>query len=650
MPRPALPQRLRYRFDNFMARGGRSVFTALMVVFALVLVMLIGVRIVLQLSLPGDDGRGFGWSSFTTFLQMTDPGSMGEDAASRGWFQAVAITAGLSGIVMLSALVAFITTAVDRRLHDLRKGHSRVIEEDHTLILGWDEQRVEEIVRELVIANESRKHRAVVVLADRDKEYMDDFLAIGVPERATTTVVTRTGNPSSLVNLQIAAVGTASAVIVLSGCSDSSPAALREESDARVVKTLLAVQHQRREGAPLHVVTEIFDPAIRTLVAQTAGSGVVALHARDMLSRILVQTSRSVGLSVVYDELLSFRDNEIYFYAADWGGATFGELQYRFEQAVPIGICPPGGEVILNPPSQQQLGAEDRLLVIADDDSTIALLPHPIAAPSPHRLPGRRLEQAAERHLIVGHTQKTPLVLRELGKYVMAGSRVELMPRAHHAVNGGEVQAISGEVGGLQVSTLDDDPLDPATWERHHPADYDSIILLSEGDEVRLPDQIDAETILILLLIRRRLQEERAQAEVPTTVITELIESENQALAASTGVHDFVVSSRLVSMLLAQISEEPGMSAVYQSLFDEAGSEIYLKPASLYCDDLPRPLTFADLADLAQQRGEVCLGVKLKAREDRQDLNYGITLAPPKGSRWELSASDALVVLAEDGS
>jgi hypothetical protein len=650
MPRPPLRQRLRYRFDNFMSRGGRSVFTSLLVVFLFILVVLIGVRLLLQAIVPADETRGFRWSSYATFMQMTDTGSMGTDAASSGWFQAVAITAGISGIVMLSALVAFITTAVDRRLHYLRKGHSQVVEEGHTLILGWDEQRVVEIIRELIIANASRKRRAVVILADQDKEYMDDYLAIGVPDRSTTTVVTRSGNPASLVNLQLAAVGTASAVIVLSGCSDFSPAAMREESDARVVKTLLAVQNQRPDGSPINTVTEIFDPAIRSLVAQATGNGVVALHARDVLSRILVQTSRSIGLSVVYDELLSFAGNEIYFFRADWGQATFGELQYRFERAVPIGICPPDNITVLNPPPQRRLEPSDRLLVIAEDDSMIALQPTPVASPGSRHLPSRRQEQSAERHLIIGHTQKTPLVLSELGRYVVEGSSVELMPRAHHAVNGGEVKPVSGLMGGLQVSTLDLDPLDPATWERHQPADYDSIILLSEGDEARLPDQIDAETILILLLIRRELERARADGEVSTTVITELIESENQPLAASTGVHDFVVSSRLISMILAQISEEPLMQQVYQSLFDENGSEIYLKPASLYFDDLPQRVTFAELVGLAQQRGEVCLGVKLKAHEDRQTLNYGITLAPTKTSLWDLGSADALVVLAEDES
>jgi uncharacterized membrane protein YhaH (DUF805 family) len=644
---PPLKQRIRYRFDNFMSRGGRSIFISLLLVFLVILAVLVGARALVQVLSRGA-GHGVGWNSFTTFLQMTDPGSMGEDSASSGWYQAIAITAGVVGIVILSTLIAFITTAVERRLHNLRKGHSSVVEAGHTLVLGWDEQRVVEIVRELIIANESVRHRAVVILAEQDKEYMDDYLAVALPNRATTTVVTRSGSPSSLLNLQLAAAGTASAVIVLSGCPDSAPVAQRQESDARVVKTLLAVQNQRPPGEPLHVVTEIHDPAIRSLVDQTAGAGVVALNARDTLSRILVQTSRSVGLSVVYDELLSFRGNEIYFFQADWQGLSFGELAFRFERAVPIGVYSGSGEMLLNPPRERVLDPADRLLVVADDDSTIALTPGPVAVPGDRRLRPQRLDRSTERHLIVGHTRKTPLVLAELGKYVVAGSRVELMPRAHHIVDGTQLETIARQVGNLAVTTLDLDPLDPATWAEHSPAGYDSIIILSEGDELRLPDQIDAETILILLLIRQALQQGRDQGTVETTVITELVESENQALAASTGVHDFVVSSRLVSMLLAQISEQLLMQQVYQALFAEEGSEIYLKPAWLYLDDLPQQVTFADLVRLAQQRGEVCIGVKLKANENRQDLNYGITLAPSKTGEWALGPADSLVVLAED--
>ena len=43
----------------------------------------------------------------------------------------------------------------------------------------------------------------------------------------------------------------------------------------------------------------------------------------------------------------------------------------------------------------------------------------------------------------------------------------------------------------------------------------------------------------------------------------------------------------MVSMMFAQISEEPRIQDVYDELFDEDGSEIYIKPARLYFRPTP---------------------------------------------------------------
>ena len=65
-------------------------------------------------------------------------------------------------------MVAFITQEFDKRLAMLRKGKSKVIEEDHILIVGFSE-RVIDIIREIVIANESDEG-VIAILADMDKE------------------------------------------------------------------------------------------------------------------------------------------------------------------------------------------------------------------------------------------------------------------------------------------------------------------------------------------------------------------------------------------------------------------------------------------------------------------------------------------------
>ena len=51
---------------------------------------------------------------------------------------------------------------------------------------------------------------------------------------------------------------------------------------------------------------------------------------------------------------------------------------------------------------------------------------------------------------------------------------------------------------------------------------------------------------------------------------------------------------------------------------------------------------------LAQKRGEVCLGVKIKAYEGDPSRNFGVKLNPEKSTRYTLQADDCLVVLAEN--
>ncbi len=120
MPKRTMKHRIRYRFDHFMAQGGRSVFVSLLFVFLSVLILLVILRLIVEVFVPEASDSGVGWSTFITFLQLTDPGSMAEDSVSSGWYRVIAIAAGVVGIGLLAALIAFITTESDRRPHTLR--------------------------------------------------------------------------------------------------------------------------------------------------------------------------------------------------------------------------------------------------------------------------------------------------------------------------------------------------------------------------------------------------------------------------------------------------------------------------------------------------------------------------------------------------
>ena len=641
-----------------MARGGSSIFLSLTFVFLGLLALFATVRLIIMFAMGnaevGAGGEsplqyGGGWLNniYVVFLQMTDPGNMNHDMLSNPVYKIPAIFAGMTGVIMLSALIAFITTALDQKIAELKKGHSKVIEEGHTLLLGWNE-RVIEVIRELVIANESEDNPCIAILADKDKEEMDDFLKLNMPDTQNTRVVTRSGTVSSLVNLEIVSVEESKSVIVLASCNQGSSDKEKLVSDTMAIKTVLAVMAARsHDGVELNVVAEVFDDRNREVIEKIAPDHVSTIDTNEILAKILVQTSRSVGLSVVYNEILSFDGCEMYFHNDNWGDITFGELQFRWPDGIVMGLRHEDGTLAINPAIDTQLQPGDDVLILAEDDSTIDYASAPVATPNEMQLVDGRRNLELERELIIGWTPKVPIILNEYADYVKEGSEIDIMLREPDDSVRGEVERIDEELEGVSIQLLDGDPLTTEGLLETEPFKYDNIIILSQSGEEGQDERIDSETIVILLLLRRIFDEQQHEAG-KTKLITEVLDSDNQVLVASTGVQDFVISNRMVSMVLAQMSEDADIKRVYDDLFQEDGSEIYLKPASLYLENLPVEMTYADAIALTQKREEICLGVKLKADEQDMDKNFGVKLIPEKNTRYTIGPEDCFVVVAED--
>ena len=453
--------RFRYKFDSFMAKGGGSIFKALTAVFVVTFLLIGALRGVLLLTYPDiaqqHENIGVLGNLYITFLEITDPGNMAQDIYSGFGYKVFAVLAGIAGIVMLSALIAFITTALDQKIYELKRGRSKVIEEGHTLVLGWNEQRVIEILRELVIANESEKDACVVILADKDKEEMDDVLRLRLKDLATTRVVTRSGDVSTLTNLDMVSLESCSSVIILANCDDTDNAESKASSDAKAIQTVLATMGNEIDNEDFSVVVEIFNPTHREIVRSSFPDHVITVNTSDILAKLLVQTSRSVGLSVVYNEVLSFDGCEMYFADAEWGDCAFGDLGYRFPDGVPIGVRSADGDITINPPSGQVMEPTDEILIIADDDSTIEFLEEPVAQPENYDLAGVRQEQKIERELMIGWSFKSAAIIREFSDYIMAGSCIHVMLKRPNEQQISEIDALDRELDDIHVELIQKD-------------------------------------------------------------------------------------------------------------------------------------------------------------------------------------------------
>ncbi len=643
-------QRWRYRVDTFLAKGSSALFISLVFAFGAAILLIAALRLLFNLLVPNTE-YSLAQQVWVIFLQLTDPGNMSQDNDSPTIVKTAAVVAGLTGVVIFSALIAFLTTALDQAIAHLKRGHSQVLEEGHSLVLGWS-PRVIEILRELVEANESEADPVVVILSEQSKEDMDEYLRTNFTDRRNTRLVTRSGATASVQALTRVSAGDAKSAIVLAACNPAASLQIKLASDAMVIKTVLALESRMEDREDFTIVAEVFTDRNRQVVKDIAPESVSVIDAEEILAKIMVQTSRTSGLAVVYSELLSFEGCELYFHNDPrWKGVRFDRLQYHFPDGVPIGIRNAEGEIVIRPGLDVLLDEDDEVLIIAEDDSTIEYRPQPVMIPKARNVPDRRIQQRIERQLILGWSYKAPIIIQEYADYVLEGSEVDVMVKDPPPKLEETIQELDGKSENVRVRLIDQDPLVCEELEAMNPFSYNNVIILPQKPTMDIePERIDSETIVVLLHLRKLLKELRDTGrEVETKLITEVLDSSNRELVSHAGVNDFIISNRMVSMIFAQISEEADIQRVYDNLFAEEGSEIYVKPTSLYFDELPVTCRFGDLMRVAQKRDEeICIGFKLKALENDGEANYGVKLIPPKDEEVTLGKGDGLVVVSED--
>ena len=624
--RHSIRERLGYGFDRFMERGTIALIAGLGVVSVLIIVAV--VLFVMLISGPSDPKDGPLDIAWDALMRTLDPGTMGgDDGNALFLFAMLAVTLG--GIFVISTLIGILNTGLEGKLADLRKGRSRVLERDHVVILGWSQQ-IFAVISELLEGGAGRRRNSIVVLADRDRIEMESAIRdrIRIPRRAR--VVCRTGKGSSLSDLQIANPDESRAIVVLQTEGD--------DPDVEVLKTILALTgRQDRRGEPYRIVAEVRDDASAGIARLIAGHEVHLLLADELIARIIAQTSRQSGLSAVYLELLDFAGNEFHVSAMpELVGRTFGEAVARMSGAIPVGIVS-GGEAHLNPKPSRVLAADDRLVLLAADHGSerVADTPAPVDAAA-MRLPAL-VEPRPERIVVLGWNRRGVAIIRELDKYVAPGSELVAVSPLDRVR---EVEAIRG-LANLTVTPRVESTTNRASLDALDISSYPHVIVLCESDD-REPEMADARTLLTLL----HLRDIETKSGREFSIVSEMLDESDRELAEVSEADDFIVSSRVLSLLLAQIAETPDLADVFRDLFDADGAEVYLRDVADYVA-LGTPVTFATLQAAAQARDEVALGYRILAQAKDAKAQYGVLLNPAREAELVFAAGDRVVVLAE---
>lgn len=618
---PSIAARLRYRFDSAFSRGPSVVIAWLGLITLLVILLAAAILTIFQLDgINGDQPpESLIENYWLAMTRVLDPGTF---SGENGWpTRLVMLFVTLSGVFIAGSLIGLIANAVDQRIEELRKGRSNVIETDHTLILGWS-GRVPAIVSELVIANESRKKAAIVIVADVDKTEMEETLRDAIDDAKTTRIVCRRGEPWSTKSLELANLAGARSVVIVG-----------DGNDASTVKTLLAIRVARAEkpGTDAHIVAEVTDMDTAQSLRSLLGDKLVTVSSDHVVAELTAQACRQRGLSGVFHELLDFDGDELYFAPfAQLTGQTYAEAQLSFEKCSLIGVMSADGTVSLNPPAAQALVAGDQLIAVVEDDSLF--LPGPLSAtPTVLAVEPPVVREASRRIVIAGWSDLGPRVIAELDEFLDAGTTIELMLDPALVDVDSVRSALIAHNVVLEVSELGGGPELVAAHAARR--SFHEVIVLGYRNALT-DDEADARTLLTLLAFNQVRQDE---AVGPVRIVAEMLDQRNAALAEATGVDDFVVSDELTSLMLAQLSERSELSQVFTDLFDREGCSIELRPAPSYGAHLAE--RFSDIVATASSLGQSAIGYRLAE-------SGAVVINPAKSALLSLSRADEVLVVA----
>ena len=632
--KPSIAQKLKYEFDNLMSRGTPAMILMLFM-SSLAIVVLAGMVLFLTGFAPADEtGRlSFPEAAWLSLMRTLDPGTMGGDTGTG--FRIVMLFVTLGGIFIVSALIGVLNNGLEGQMERLRKGRSRVLEMNHTLILGWSPQ-IFTVLGELITANQNQKNARIVVLADKDKVEMEDEIRERVEVKGKMRIICRNGSPIDPNDIEIANPQDAKSIIVLPPEN--------EDPDTDVIKTVLAITNNaNRRAEKYHIVTQVrHEKNLAVLKMVGANDTVQAVLTGDLIARVVAQTSRQSGLSLVYTELMNFGGDEIYFkHEPALEGKTYGDALLAYEDSCVMGLRKANGKILLSPPMGAPIEKDDQVFALSEDDDTIrlsSLSPLPINN-ALLRSGGTPLKPKPEKCLILGWNRSGTTIVHELDNYVPKGSQVTVVADVYNIEK--QIRAQGGKLVNQKLTVLEGETTDRDLLDSLNVQEYDHVIVLAYS--TLESQEADAKTLVTLLHLRDMAEKD----ETPFSIVSEMLDLRNRELAEAAQVDDFIVSEHLVSLMMSQLSENAELFDVFTDIFDPEGAEIYLKPIADYVA-VGQPVNFYTVVEAAKARGETAIGYRITAETNDAGKSYGVHTNPKKSQTMTFTGQDKVIVIAEN--
>ena len=618
MRKPTLRQRLRYRFDNLMSKGTPSLLLILGVITAVVVI----IGGLLAIALGGPDGTGGsspGSSIWFSLMHAINTGVLAKEEGTVPYLFVMTIVT-LVGIFITSFLIGTVSNGIKDKVTELQRGKSRVIEKDHVVIIGFDEN-VTSLVEELAYASENQKDAVVVIMADHDKTDMEDTIRDRVSDLGNLRIVCRNGRPDAPKDLKICSLDTCKSIIV--NLSD----------DFMTVKTILACEALLDEygNNDAYITATVRDRDVLHPAKIAGGERAEILNFHKTMARLMVQAGRHPGMSEILSELLSFKGNEFYVEEVpDAAGKTLYEINRCLPHSTAIGVVR-NETPLVHLTNEETVQEGDSLILIAQDDDITSLQEQAIIDDDAFQKEPPTAKEA-QTLLILGYSDLLKQILLEEDANAAPGSKIIL------AVESGKIDEedmpSTAQFENIQVDVRECNIYSRKTLERLVAEGPASILLVADMELD--PEEADARTLMLQLHLTDIAEE--IGGDIPLTI--EMNSSRNQRLSQMMRATDFVVSSRITAKMMAQIAEERHKKAILNELLAEGGASIRMEPITRYAM-VQNEVDFYTLGASAARYNEIAIGYKVFDEEG----NFSIEVNPRSRAKAKFSDRDELIVI-----
>jgi hypothetical protein len=572
----------------------------------------------------------------------------------------------LGATIFLNLFIGIITSEMTEAKSIENLGKHPYHHENHIVILGWSHSIIK-IINEYIHAFEEHVRERIVILADRDVKEMEAELKLHYTDDdlKIIKIAFRRGTPFDLTHLNIVNLPKAKSIIVLSDLSSESP-------DILTIKTLMGIKKLLQDDSVTIKSTDTSTPIIvaefinndRILIAKEYFSTstvhekifnkLVFLPVKDFVSKLIAQTCLQPGLSQVYSEILGFAGSEIYIRSyPDFYGKSFDELLMLFEHCTVLGLYSNSDEnpVLLNPSGKTVYKNSDKIILLAVNDNSLK--------PSPDKTynidksifltRNKSYEKQNKKNiniLIIGNNSKLIQILEELTSYDFGSINITLCGRnitikLKKIINSLKNDNINDSMmhNNLNsIKTIETDPLNYHEMEIILKNNYRHIILLNNFEKNKNEHQADANSLIVLIHLRKLLGNKIDQGEI--SIISELINVQNRELATVNKNSDFIISANLTSSMISQLSLQHDLLSIYEELFNTSGCEIYIKPLNEYIiiPNYEMKLNFATLTIAVRNKSEIAIGY---IRDGLLKIN------PNKSELFSITNTDKVIVISE---